>query len=71
MQTAQVDKARSYAQQHPQQIRLSWVDRRLTTHTLADAVELCGNPLEAGNIIGAVAGDRRLEDLLNQLIDGD
>ena len=70
MQTTQVDKARSYAQQHPQTVRLSWLDHRLATSDAESAVELCADPLVAADLMGAVADEKILENLLNQLIDG-
>ena len=71
MRTAQMEKALLYAGTHPQTVRLSWLDHRLTTSTAESAVELCADPAMAGNIVGAVADDKRLEELLNQIIDGE
>ena len=71
MRTAQIDRARSYARQHPQTVRLSWITRKVTTSDAESAVELCANRLVAGCLMGAVADDKALEDLLNRLIDED
>lgn len=64
-------RAREYARQHPQTVRLSWLDHRLTTSDAESAVELCADPLVAADLMGAVADDKTLESLLNQLIDGE
>lgn len=65
------DRAANYARQHPQTVRLSWVSRKVTTSTAESAVELCADPLVAARLMGTVADDKTLEDMLNRLIDRD
>lgn len=64
-------KAQAYAKQYPQAVTLSWVDGRAATYDAEKAVCLCQCRRSAACIIGATAGDKALEDLLNQLIDFD
>ena len=65
------DRTMEYAQQHPQTIRLCWVNRRMAVCEASEAVKLCAVPHVAACIVGAVADDKTMEDLLNRLIDGD
>lgn len=63
------DNATQYARQHPQEVTLACVNRSVRTYSAGKAVQLCGTPDVAACIVGAAAQDRRLEDMLNQLID--
>ena len=63
--------AQDYARQHPQQVRLCWVDHRTALCSASEAVHLCAVPRVAARLIGAVAEDKLLEDLLNRVIDGE
>lgn len=63
------DRAREYARNHPQQVRVCWLDRKTTIHPAAEAVALCSDRGVSGCIVGAVADDKRLEDMLNGLLD--
>lgn len=65
------ERAREYAQQHPQTVRLCWVNHRIALCPAGEAVKMCAVPHVAACIVGAVADDKTLEDLLNQLIDGE
>lgn len=66
-----VNTAREYARQHPQQVQLIWVNRRIALCPASEAVDMCAVPHVAACIVGAVADDKTLENLLNQLIDGE
>jgi len=65
-----IQTARDYAQRHPQNVRLCWVDRHISVCSALEAVALCAVPHVAACIVGAVAQDMPLENLLNRLIDG-
>lgn len=65
------DKAREYAQQRPQTVRLCWVNHRIALCPAVEAVDMCAVPHVAACIVGAVADDKTMEALLNRLIDGD
>ena len=63
------DRATEYARSHPQQVRVCWLDRKTTLCAAAEAVALCADRGVSGRIVGAVADDKRLEDMLNRLLD--
>ena len=65
------DRVTEYAQQHPQTVRLCWVNHRIALCPAVEAVEMCAVPHVAACIVGAVADDKIIEDLLNRLIDGE
>ena len=65
------DRAAEYARQHPQTVRLCWVNHRITLCPAHEAVDMCAVPHVAACIVGAVADDKTLEDLLNRIIDGE
>ena len=65
------DRVKEYAQQHPQTVRLCWVNHRIALCSAAEAVKMCAVPHAAACIVGAVADDKTMEDMLNRLIDGD
>ena len=64
------DSAAEYARQHPQTVRLCWANHRIAVCEAIEAVRMCAVPHVAACIVGAVADDKTLEDLLNQIIDG-
>ena len=63
------DRAMEYARSHPQQVRVCWLDRKTTMHPAAEAVALCSDRGVSGRIVGTVAYDKALEDMLNGLLD--
>ncbi len=65
-----VDSARKYAQGHPQEVQLRWLDHRVAVCSALEAVVLCSVPHVAALIVCAVADDKTLENMLNHLIDG-
>lgn len=67
----QKEKALEYARTHLQAVRISWVDRRMEIRGAVEAVSLCTDKPLSGRIVGVVAQDRALEDMLNQLIDNE
>lgn len=66
-----IQAARDYARQHPQTVRLCWVNHRIAVCEAREAVDMCAVPHVAACIVGAVADDKTLEGLLNQIIDGE
>lgn len=64
------EKAMEYARSHLQAVRIIWIDHRTAEHGAVEAVELCADRRVSGRIMAAVAQDKTLENLLNQLIDG-
>lgn len=68
---ALAEKAAQYVKQHPQQVTLAWVDRTKRTYSADRAVLLCTNRQTAGCIMGALTKDKKLERLLNRLVDGE
>lgn len=66
-----IQAAQDYAQQHPQAVQLCWVDRRVAVCPASEAVNICAVPHVAAGIVGAVALDKTLEELLNRIIDGE
>ncbi len=66
-----LDTVREYARKHPQTVRLCWVNHRMAVCEASEAVKICAVPHVAACIIGAVADDQAMEDLLNRLIDGE
>lgn len=71
MSRSTIQAAQDYAQQHPQPVRLCWVDHRVAVCPASEAVNICAVPHVAARIVGAVALDKTLEELLNLLIDGE
>jgi len=69
--TALVREALSYARTHMQGVRIVWLDREPEICDGVEAVELCSDPGVSGRIVAAVAQDKKLETLLNKLIDGE
>jgi len=65
------DRAAQYAQQHPQEVTLAWVDNSTRTYTADKAVRLCSVPRIAACIMGADAPDKKLTSILNKLLDGE
>lgn len=65
------EKVLADAQGHLQAVRVCWVDRQPTECGAVEAVELCSDYRVSGRIVGAVAQDKKLEDMLNLLLDGE
>lgn len=65
------EKAMEYARKHLQAVRVCWVDRQPTECGAVEAVKLCSDYRVSGRIVGVVAQDKRLEDMLNLLLDGE
>lgn len=63
------EKAQRYAQQHPQEVTLAWVDNSKRTYDAGKAARLCSVPKIAACIMGAEAPDKALADMLNKLLD--
>jgi len=63
------DKAVRYANAHPQEVALAWIDNSKRTYTADKAARLCSVPRVAACIMGAEAPDKALEDMLNKLLD--
>jgi len=63
------DKAIRYAKAHPQEVTLAWIDNSKRTYTADKAARLCGVPRVAACVVGAECKDKRLEDMLNNLLD--
>lgn len=66
---AMVDKALAYARAHLQAVRICWIDQPPTVCDALEAVALCSDCYASGRIVGAVAQDKALEDILNKLLD--
>ena len=62
-------KAMEYARKHLQAVRVCWVDRQPMECGAVEAVELCADCGVSGRIVGVVAQDKGLEDILNKLLD--
>ena len=67
----QREKAMEYAQKHLQAVRVCWVDQQPTEYGAVEAVKLCSDVSVSGCIVGVVARDKALEDMLNNLLDGE
>lgn len=65
----QREKAMEYARKHLQAVRVCWVDQPPTECGAVEAVELCTDRCVSGRIVGVVAQDRALENVLNRLVD--
>lgn len=65
------EKAMEYARRHLQAVRVCWVDRQPMECGAVEAVELCADYRVSGRIVGVVAQDKALEDMLNKIIDGE
>ena len=50
-------------------VDIGWVDRQPTECGSVEAVELCADRRVSGRIVGVVARDKALEDVLNKLLD--
>ena len=68
--TKAAEKTLDYARTHLQAVRVCWVDRQPTECGAVEAVELCSDYGVSGRIMGVVAQDKKLEEMLNKLIDG-
>ena len=66
-----IERIMTYARTNPQPVQLCWITRKVDTHSALAAVRLCAKPRVAANIVGAVADDKTMENLLNKLIDAD
>lgn len=64
-----VEKAAAYARKHLQAVRICWVDQQPTECGAVEAVKLCADRSVSGRIVGVVARDKALEDVLNKLLD--
>lgn len=64
-------KVLSYTKDHPQPVRIVWVNRTSTIYDALEAVTLCSDRAIAGRIVAAEAEDSKLEHLLNGLVDRD
>ena len=64
------EKAMEYARRHLQAVRVCWVDRQPMECGAVEAVELYADYRVSGRIVGVVAQDKTLEDMLNKIIDG-
>lgn len=69
--TQATEKALAYARKHLQAVRVCWIDRQPTECGAVEAVELCSDYGMSGRIMGVVARDKALEDVLNKLLDGE
>lgn len=58
-----------HARKHLQAVRVCWVDRQPTECGAVEAVELCSDRYVSGRIVGVVARDKALEDMLYRLLD--
>lgn len=65
------EKAMQYAQGHLQAVRVCWVDRQPTECGAVEAVKLCADYRVSGRIVGVVARDKALEEMLHELLDGE
>lgn len=63
------EKAMEYARKHLQAVRVCWVDHKPTECGAVEAVELCSDRGVSGRIVGVVAQDKALQDVLNKLLD--
>lgn len=64
-----VSEALEYARAHRQAVRIGWLDRKASVCDALEAVALCSDRLVSGHIVGSAARDKRLEDMLNRLLD--
>ncbi len=65
------EKAMKYARGHLQAVRVCWVDRQPTECGAEEAVKLCADYCVSGSIVGVVAQDKALEEMLHELLDGE
>lgn len=63
------ERITEYARTHPQEVRICWLDRRITVCSAENAVVLCADRGVSGRIIGTVAQNKHLDDMLNKLLD--
>ena len=68
--TKAAEKTLDYARTHLQAVRVCWVDRQPTECGAVEALWLCSDYGVSGIIMGVVAQDKKLEEMLNKLIDG-
>ena len=66
-----IEKAMEYARKHLQAVRGCWVDRQPTECGAVEAVKLCSDRYMSRLIVGVVARDKALEEVLNKLLDGE
>lgn len=67
----QISTVLDYARTHLQGVRIVWLDRQPEIVDAVEAVTLCSDCCVSGRIIAAVAQDKKFEDMLNKLIDGE
>ena len=65
------EKAMEYAERHLQAVRVCWIDRQPMECGAVEAVGLCADYRVSDRIVGIVAQDKALEDMLNKIIDGE
>lgn len=65
------ENAIAYAKTHLQAVRVCWIDRHTEIYDAVKAVALCADRALSGRIVGVVAQDKALEDMLHQLIDSE
>ena len=65
------EKAMKYARGHLQAVRVCWIDRQPMECGSVEAVELCADYRVSGRIVGVVAQDKALEEMLHELLDGE
>lgn len=63
------EKAIAYAKTHLQAVRVCWIDRHTEICGAVEAATLCADRALSGRIVGVVAQDKALEDMLHQLLD--
>lgn len=61
-------KIEKYIDQHPQEVSLSWVDGTKRTYPAKKAFLLCQMPRTVACIMGAECEDKKLEAMLNELL---
>lgn len=62
-------KAKRYARAHPQEVMLAWIDGSKRTYDAGKAVCLCEVRRVAACLMGTTCADKKLENLLNEMID--
>lgn len=53
------------------EVTLVWVDRKTTVCSAEEAKALCADRRVSGRIVGAMAADKDLENMLNKLLDAE
>ncbi len=64
-----VKESLDYARTHQQAVRIVWMDREPEIVSAMDAVWLCSDYGAAGRISAVVAQDKKLQAVLNKLMD--